>query len=34
MAPQEFGFVGTPYFWTGIGSVVAVWAIVMLVLWT
>ncbi len=33
MAPEEFGLVGTPYFWTGIASLVALWAILMLVLW-
>lgn len=34
MPPEDLGLVGTPYFWTGIGGVVAVWAIVMLVLWS
>ncbi len=33
MAPEDFGLVGTPYFWTGIASVIAVWAIVMLAFW-
>ena len=33
MAPEEFGLVGTPYFWTGIAGVVGLWALVMLALW-
>lgn len=30
---EDSGLVGTPYFWTGVGTTVAVWALVMLVLW-
>ena len=33
MAPEDAGLVGTPYFWTGIGAVVATWLLVMLALW-
>lgn len=33
MAPEEFGFEGTPYFWTGVAGIVGVWGVVMLALW-
>jgi hypothetical protein len=33
MVPEEFGLVGTPYFWTFIASAVGLWAVVMLALW-
>ena len=33
MAPQDTGLVGTPYFWTGLAGAVAVWGVIMLLLW-
>ena len=33
MLHEDAGLVGTPYFWTGLGAIVAVWAVVMLALW-
>ncbi|WP_275405158.1 hypothetical protein [Ramlibacter humi] len=33
MTPEEFGLVGTPYFWGGLAGLFAVWLVVMLALW-
>ena len=33
MAPEDAGLVGTPYFWIGIAAAVALWVVVMLLLW-
>ena len=33
MVPEEFGLVGTPYFWSGVAGLVAVWAVLMVAFW-